>query len=30
VATTGGGKGHDQNAPLQSIDLVWEPIGRCT
>jgi len=28
--TTAGGTGHDQNAPLQSIDLVWEPIGRCS
>jgi hypothetical protein len=24
-----GGHGKDQNAPLQSIDLVWEPIGKC-
>jgi len=30
VATTvGGAKGHDQNAPLTSIELVWEPIGKC-
>ena len=30
VATAPGGhKGHDQNAPLTSIDLVWQPIGRC-
>ena len=27
--TSKGGKGQDQNAPLASIDLVWEPIGKC-
>ena len=30
VATTvGGPPAHDQNAPLISLDLVWEPIGKC-
>jgi hypothetical protein len=27
--TNYGGKGHDQKAPLQSYDLVWQPIGKC-
>ena len=28
--TNRGGTGHDQKAPLTSIDLVWQPIGKCT
>jgi hypothetical protein len=27
TVTTKGGKGQDQNAPLQSFDVVWEPAG---
>ncbi len=27
--TNKGGKGHDQNAPLTSLDMTWKPIGKC-
>ena len=30
ATTDKGGTGHDRNAPLTSIDLVWKPIGKCS
>ncbi len=29
VTTNKGGKGHDQNAPLEQYDQAWQPIGKC-